>query len=239
MKIEVPEQLIEIVKAGVKANREVPGSIAIGGTVCSLFSHHRESADIDFVIADLRQRFTDIREHLLGLSEWKEARVQVPVLILGSLDGFEIGYRQLRRTTHMDTQIINTPDGDLVVPTLHELLRTKAFLTYDRNYTRDFFDFAELSCLFETNEVVNVLSDLDEKFRWEKQPTIVVEVIKKLLSPNPHDLYDAEHGFDQLRFLKPKLKTWDQVVKRCQEIGQSLSIRILDKTKNETPQSEK
>ena len=97
MKIDVPEQLIEIVKAGVKANHEVKGSVALGGTICSLFAHHQLSSDIDFVLSDLSQRFDEIREHLLALPEWKEARVRVPVLILGSLDGFEIGYRQLRR----------------------------------------------------------------------------------------------------------------------------------------------
>jgi hypothetical protein len=225
--MEIPDELIDVVKAGVKANREVPGSIALGGTICALFTHHRASSDIDFVLSDLSQRFDEIREHLFEIPEWKEARVQVPVLILGSLDGFEIGYRQLRRMVPLETQIIDTPDGELVVPTLPELIRTKAFLTYNRNYTRDFFDFAELSCLFETNEVVDILSDLDEKFRWEKQPTIAVEVMKKLISPNPHDLYNEKHGFDQFRFIDPKLKTWEQVVKRCNEIGRSLSIKIL------------
>ena len=237
--MEIPEQLIQVVKAGVKANREVPGSIALGGTICALFTHHRASSDIDFVLSDLSQRFDEIREHLFELPEWKEARVQVPVMILGSLDGFEIGYRQLRRTTPLETQIVETPDGELVVPTLPELIRTKAFLTYNRNYTRDFFDFAELSCLFETNEVVDILSDLDERFRWEKQPTVLVEVIKKLLSPNPHDLYDDKHGFDQFRFIEPTLKTWEQVAKRCQEIGQALSIRILAETEDETQKSKK
>lgn len=226
-KMEIPDQLIEVVKAGVKANREVPGSIALGGTICALFTHHRASSDIDFVLSDLSQRFEEIREHLFDLPDWKEARVQVPVLILGSLDGFEIGFRQLRRAAPMEIQVIETPDGELVVPTLPELIRTKAFLTYNRNYTRDFFDFAELSCLLETNEVVDVLSDLDEKFRWEKQPTILVEVIKKLLSPNPYDLYHEKHGFDQLRFIEPKLKTWEEVEERCSEIGRSLSIRVL------------
>lgn len=72
MKIEVPEQLAEVIKAGVKANREVPGSVALGGTICSLFAHHRTSTDINFVLSDLSQRFSEVREHLLGLPEWKE-----------------------------------------------------------------------------------------------------------------------------------------------------------------------
>lgn len=237
MKVEIPKQLTEVVKAGVKANREVPGSIALGGTICSLYVHHRISTDIDFVLSDLSKRFNEIREHLFDLPEWKEARVNFPVLILGSLDGFEIGYRQLRRSAPIETQIIETPDGPLVVPTSQELLRIKAFLTYNRNYTRDFFDFAEMSCLFEIPEIVGILSSLDEKYGWDKQPTVIVEVIKKLISPNPHDLYNAKHGFDQLRFLEPKLKTWDAVADRCREIGQALSVRILADDNNEASKS--
>jgi len=227
MTLEIPEQLRDVVKAGVKANQAVPGSIALGGTVCSLYVHHRLSSYIDFVLSDLSSRFSEILEHLFELPEWKEARVNVPVLILGALDGFEIGYRQLRRSTPIETQIIETPSGPLVVPTLPELIRTKAFLIYNRNYTRDYFDFAEMSCRFDVAEVVDRLSSLDEKFGWEKQPSIIVEVIKKLISPEPHDLSDGRHGFDQLRFLDPVLKTWVQVADRCREIGRALSIRVL------------
>lgn len=80
--------------------------------------------------------------------------------------------------TPLETQIIETPSGELVVPTLPELIRTKAFLIYNRNYTRDYFDFAEMSCGFEVEEIVDILRSIDEKFGWEKQPSIIVEVIK-------------------------------------------------------------
>lgn len=229
MKIDIPEKLNSVVKAGIKAQRAVPGSVALGGSVCAIFVNHRASADIDFVLADLSQRFQEVRDHLFELPDWKEARVSVPVLILGSMDEIEIGYRQLRRSVPLETQEIETPDGTLVVPTIPELIRTKAFLVYDRNYTRDYFDLAELSFLLETDEVVDILSDLDERFQWEKQPTIVVEVIKKLISPNPHDLYDGKHGFEQLQFIAPRLKTWEEVAARCREIGERLSVRVLAK----------
>lgn len=229
MKIEIPEKLTNVVKAGVKAQKAVPGSVALGGSVCAIFVNHRASADIDFVLADLSERFQEVREHLFELPDWKEARVSVPVLILGSMGNVEVGYRQLRRKVPLETQEIETPEGVLVVPTIPELIRTKAFLVYDRNYTRDYFDLAELSCLLETDEVVDILSDLDERFQWEKQPTIVVEVIKKLISPNPHDLYDGKHGFEQLQFIEPRLKTWEDVAARCREIGEGLSVRVLAK----------
>lgn len=227
MKLEVPEELLAIVRAGVAAQREVPGSVALGGTVCSLFAHHRLSSDIDFVLSDLSQRFESIREKLLELPGWKEARVNAPVLILGSLGDIEIGYRQLRRTAPIQTLEIETEYGPLVIPTLEELLLTKAYLAYDRNYTRDYFDLAELTCLRSTEEVAEVLATIDEKFQWERKERIIVEVIKKLLAPDPHDLSDRKHGFEQLRFLDPKLKTWNEVVGRLNEIGIILSARVL------------
>ena len=227
MKIEVPQQLVEVIKAGVKANRAVEGSVALGGTVCALFAHHRESTDIDFVLSDLSGRYDEVRKHLRGISEWKERHVSIPLTILGSLNGVRIGYRQLRRTVPLDTLTITTPFGELVVPTIAELIRTKAFLCYNRNYTRDYVDFAELSCLFEIAEVVTILSDLDDRFSWEKQPTIILQVIKKLLLPEPHDLKDRIHGYGHFRFLDPKLKSWDEIAARCNQIGTQLSIRIL------------
>jgi hypothetical protein len=224
-KIEIPKELIEVIRVAILANREVSGSVALGGSVCALYCQHRTSIDVDFVLTDLRERFQEIREHLFELPDWKEARAKQPVLILGSLGGVEVGYRQLRRAAPLETQEIEFPEGKLTIPTLEELLRVKAFLLYDRNYTRDFFDFAELACLLETDKVVAALIPLDEKFGWEKQPSIILEVMKNLLNPNPHD-YDT-HGFETLRLLNPKLKTWAEVSEKCQEIGKALSMKII------------
>ena len=113
----------------------------------------------------------------------------------------------------------------MIVPTLEELLRIKAFLAYERDYTRDLVDFAELSCLLPDEEVVNILNGLDERFRWEKQPTMIMEMTKALLRCEPHD--NATHGFSTLRLLQPKYDSWDQVVARCQEVGERLLIKLL------------
>ena len=223
--VPVPPELIAVVKIGVRAHREVPGSVAVGGTVCALFAHHRVSIDVDFVVSDLKDRFEEIRDHLLRLQGWREARVKVPVLILGSLDGIEVGYRQLRRSVPLETQEILTADGPLIVPSLVEMLRIKAFLAYDRDVTRDFVDFAELACLLDADTVVDALAVLDEKFTWEKQPSVVLEVTKALLRPDPHD-YEMR-GFEAMRFLKPRLRTWSAVVEKCQDIGRRLSVRLL------------
>lgn len=234
MKIEIPEQLVAVVNAGIEVNRAVPGSIAVGGSICSLFTRHRESVDIDFVLSDLSQHFKEVRETLFDLPGWKEARIRVPVLILGSLNGIDVEFRQLRRSMPLETQTIETPNGKLVVPTIEELLRIKAFLAYERNSTRDFVDFAELSLLFDIGTIVEILRDLDERFRWEKQPSIIVEVTKKLMLPMPYDLDDGRSGFEHLRFTEPKLKSWAEVAERCKVIGNALAVRVLTEQTNET-----
>ena len=229
----IPSELVEVIRIGVRANHEVPGSVALGGAVCALFAQHRTSIDIDFVLTDLKDRFQEVREHLFELPGWQEARFRVPVLILGSLDGIEVGYRQLRRSVPLETQEGATPEGTLIIPTLEELLRVKAFLAYERNYTRGFVDFAELSCLLEPQQVVETLSTLDEKFKWEKQPSMILEITKALLRPEPHDR--ETHGFETLRLLHPKLKTWEEVAAQCHEIGRLLSIWMLGENSDATP----
>jgi hypothetical protein len=222
----VPPELRVIVRAGVRANREVPGAVALGGTVCALYAQHRLSMDIDFGLTDLRQRFGLIRDRLLEVDGWREANVRPPVLILGSLDGVEVGFRQLRRNTPMDTLELQTPDGPLIIPTLEELLRSKAFLLYSRNAARDFLDFAELSRLMPEQDVVRILAGIDACFAWEKQPSILLGVIKSLLHPEPADFDPAV--FEAFRWLAPRLKTWPEIQSRCRSMGELLSLRVLE-----------
>ncbi len=224
-KIKIPNALKEVIDVAIQANREVDGSVALGGSICALYCGHRASTDVDFVLNDLRERFKDIRDHLFEVEGWKEARIKPPVLILGALNDIEVGYRQLRRSIPLETLEIELPNGTLFIPTLNEFLRVKAFLLYDRNYTRDFVDFAELTCLLKTKEVVTALLSLDEKFAWQKQPSVILEVAKNLVNPKPHD--SSTHGFETLRLLTPKLHTWDEVSNKCQEIGKALSLKLL------------
>lgn len=221
----IPGSLAAVVRAGVKANREVPGAVALGGTVCAMYAQHRLSLDIDFVVVDLRERFQQVREHLIEVPGWTEAGARPPVLLLGSIDGIQVGFRQLRRQTPMATVVVSTPDGPLTVPTLEEMLRTKAYLLYSRNATRDFVDFAALSRLVPDVESVEALLPLDAVFAWDKQPSVLLGVIKALMRTEPSDL-DAR-GFDTLRWLLPQHGSWDQVQERCRAIGDLLARRAV------------
>lgn len=224
MEPTIPAALEAVVRAGAKANREVPGAVALGGTVCAMYANHRLSIDIDFVVADLRQRFEQVREHMLEVHGWSEANATPPVLLLGSLDGVDVGFRQLRRSTPLETVTVATAAGPLTVPTLEELLRTKADLLYQRNYTRDFVDFTALSVLLPDGAVVESLADLDAKFAWEKQPSVLLGVLKALMRAEPSDI--GTHGYDTFRWLAPRLKDWPEVRDRCREIGRLLTVRV-------------
>jgi hypothetical protein len=72
-------------------------TVAVGGTAVAIYAKHRVSLDVDFVSPLLAERFDDVENALLGMEDFSIARIRRPVLILGSLDGDEIGLRQLRR----------------------------------------------------------------------------------------------------------------------------------------------
>jgi hypothetical protein len=115
-------------------------TVAVGGTAVAIYARHRVSLDIDFVSPLLSERFDDVENALANMDDFSIARVRRPVMILGSLDGDEIGIRQLRRAEPLDAVEV---DG-LWVPTLAELLRVKAYLLSDRRAVRDFIDVCAL-----------------------------------------------------------------------------------------------
>jgi hypothetical protein len=222
---KVPPELAVVVRAGVKAAQLVPGAVALGGTVCSLYAGHRLSYDIDFVVSDLKARFDEVKENLESETGWSVGRVKPPVLILGSLDHVLIGYRQLKRQEPLEKQNLDTPDGILPIPTLIELIRVKAYLSSDRNYVRDFYDFAELSQLMTRTEVVEALAQLDAKWSSSQRPGVALEVLKSLADCQPLD--DPEAVFRQLKFLKPRVSGWSEVQRICREISTELSVRLI------------
>ncbi len=70
----------------------------------NLFAQHRLSRDADHVLPDLRHKFDQVLAQLESVAGWRIARVQRPVLILGSPDGIETGVRQMIREQPLETQ---------------------------------------------------------------------------------------------------------------------------------------
>jgi hypothetical protein len=221
----IPAQLKEIVDAGARANHEVAGSIAVCGTVCTLYAGHRLSMDIVFVVPDLTPRFDEVREHLLSLPSWHESRVRAPKLILGDLDSVPIGFRQQIRPTAIQTQEVQTALGPLVIPTLDEMLSIKAILAYDRNSMRDMIDLAELTTLSGSQRAVAAIESIDEKYAPDRSYSRVLEVAKVLAACEPTD---AEfNSFKTFKLLSPRLKSWDEVQEVCRALSRELTIDLL------------
>jgi hypothetical protein len=222
---EQSRQWQSVLEAGVKAQRLVPGAIAVGGTAAALYAHHRFSQYTDHLVTALRDRFDEVRERLEESREWKTARVQPPVLILGSIGGVQVGFRQPRRVDAIETSIIQTPSGPLTVPTLPELIGMKAYLLYSRNALRDYLDFAALA-LCVGDEVVVAASLLTQSHYGHLQTgSVTLEIAKRLCDPSPFDLDGI--NLDDYKGVAPEWRSWDRVCESCIRLGVLLSARLV------------
>ncbi len=214
-----------ILKAGVHAQRLVPGAVCVGGTAAALYAGHRVSQDTDHLLPALRDHFEEVRARLEAQPEWKTARVSPPVLILGSIGGVEVGFRQLKRSVPIETQTLPTEAGPLVVPTLDEMLGMKAFLAYDRNATRDYLDFAALTECATPQAVQAALLKLDSRYGTLQTASVRLEVAKALCAAAPFDLDESE--LPRYKGLTKKWHRWETTRAICQRFGVLLGEALV------------
>ena len=214
-----------ILKAGVHAQRLVPGAVCVGGTAAALYAGHRVSQGTDHVLPALRDHFEEVRTRLETQPEWKTARVTPPVLILGSIGGVEVGFRQLKRSAPIETQTLLTEAGPLVVPTLDEMLGMKAFLAYDRNATRDYLDFAALAECTTPQSVLDALLKLDARYGALQTASVGLEVAKALCAAAPFDLDESE--LPRYKGLTEKWHRWGTTRAICQHFGVLLGEALI------------
>mgnify|MGYP007080472276 CR=1 FL=1 len=214
-----------ILRAGVQAQRLVPGAVCVGGTAAALYAGHRVSLDTDHLLTELRDHFEDVRARLEAQPGWKTARVNPPVLILGSIGGVEVGFRQLKRSLPLETQTWLTEAGPLVVPTLDEMLGMKAFLAYDRNATRDYLDFAALTECASPPTVLDALLKLDARYGALQTASVGLEVAKALCAAAPFDLDESE--LPRYKELTEKWHRWETTRTICQRFGVLLGEALV------------
>lgn len=167
----------------------VPGAVLVGGSAAALYAHHRESLDNDHVVADLDERFEVILGNLEALGDWSLVRAQPRKLILGELGGIETGVRQLLRGRPLETTRVEVSGRRLVVPTLPEILRIKAWLALSRNQTRDYLDLAALADRIGLDDAAAVLASIDDYYAdVNRRPEAVAsQVARQLAQPRPRD----------------------------------------------------
>ena len=214
-----------ILKVGVQAQRLGPGAVCVGGTAATLYAGHRVSHYTDHLLPALRDSFAEVRARLEAQPDWKTTRVNPPVLILGSIGGVEVGFRQLKRSQPIETQIMQTEAGPLVVPTLGELICMKTFLAYDRNATRDYLDFAALSECASPGAVLDSLLKLDVRYGALQTVSVGLEVAKALCAAAPYDLDEAE--LPRYKGLAEKWHRWETTRTICQRFGVLLGEALV------------
>ncbi len=218
-------QLQTILSAGVKAERLIPSSVAVGGTAAALYAGHRMSFAVDNLLPSLEKTFDHVLESLEQAPEWKIARTKRPVLILGTVQGVEIGFRQAGRTQPIGKVSFPNAQGEIVIPTLSEMLGMKALLAYTRNTVRDYLDFAALTTCTEEAEVLEALDRLDPFYGHLQTSSVALEVAKSLSKAEPLDL----QGLDLTRYraLAPEWLDWHRTEQICHHWGILFGQRLL------------
>ena len=212
----------EMLSAGARLQRLVPGAVLVGGTAAAIIAQHRLSQDADHVVSDLCERFDAVLSDLESVAGWKTARVRRPVLILGSLDGIETGVRQLIRTVPLQTQSLDLPNGQKVeIPTSQEILRIKASLVLKRNATRDYVDVAALVHHLGKECAVKALASFDRLYPQQNGQSASQQLMVQLFSPNPFDLEGTD--LRHYKGLDPRWHDWNAVKRQLQ----ALSVNML------------
>lgn len=222
---EEQQQWEATIAAGVIAQRLVNGGVAVGGTAAAIYAGHRLSLDTDHLLMNLRQTFDVVLEALSDAPEWKTARLSRPVLILGSINDIEVGYRQARRSMPIETRTVSTPYGELVIPTLDEMLGMKAYLAYSRNKVRDYLDFAALTECTSEEAVLGSLMKLDERYGELQTNSVQLEVARTLASPQPEDFSDI--NLSHYKALAPQWHEWARTEQICRRYGILLGEKIV------------
>lgn len=220
-----PGSFDAVIAAGVAAQKWVPGCVAVGGSAAALLAHHRVSHDTDHLLSDLTQRFPEVLALLEGHPEWRTARVQAPVLILGSIGGVQVGLRQARHQGPIETITLETAAGPLVIPTLDEMLGMKAYLAYSRNATRDYLDFAALSANAGVDATVDALLKSAARYGHLQTASITMSIAERLMDPAPYDLASVDLG--DYKGLLPEWRQWARVRDLCREVGRRLGEQLV------------
>jgi hypothetical protein len=193
----------------------LPDAVLMGRTASALHAGHRLSFDHDHVVSDPRDRFDTVLAELESVAGWKTARVRRPVLILGSLDGIETGVRQLRRAHPLETMVMRVGEHDVVLPTLPETLRIKAFLCLARNATRDYLDIAALASHMGMDAAVDALWCMDELYPQDNEDPWAVrtQLVMQLAAPAPYDLDSVD--LTECKGIPPPFDRWTHVAEVC------------------------
>jgi Nucleotidyl transferase AbiEii toxin, Type IV TA system len=206
-------QFVALLESAAHLQRLVPGAVLVGGSAAILYADHRESRDHDHVVADLADRFEMVLEAVEDDEGWATNRVTPGKVILGNLDGIEAGVRQMIRKTPLEVATVTVPSGgEVVVPTIEEALRIKAFLIVRRNQTRDYLDLAALAEHLGPDRAAEVLAEIDDYYADQNADGegVASQLVRQLSDAQPADRSVIEQ-LSSYRRLRSRWSDWGAV----------------------------
>jgi hypothetical protein len=220
----MPPSFEDVLEKAAQLQELVPGAVLVGGSAAALYAHHRQSFDHDHVVADLAERFDTILENLEALGDWSMTRAQPGKIILGELGGIETGVRQLLRSRPLQSTEIEVRGRRLVVPTVEEILRIKAWLALGRNQTRDYLDIAALADRIGLDEAARVLAEIDDYYAdVNRRPeAVVTQLIRQLADPRPRDI-EVTTQLAGYKALDPRWHDWSTVTAVLADLAERLT----------------
>ncbi len=224
----------QVLSAAARLQTLLPEAVLVGGTASAIHASHRFSRDADHVLIDLRLRFDEILKELESVAGWKTARVQRPVLILGSLDGIETGVRQLIREQPLETMEFMANGARICIPTLAEILRIKSVLILKRNATRDYLDFVALASKMSPRDIAAALGSFDVLYPQPNGQSALQQLHIQLAHPVPYDLEETE--LSEYKNLALEWHDWHAVQQVCMRVSAQLFDQLSSDSAPEAPQ---
>jgi hypothetical protein len=214
-------------ESAAKLQEIVPDAVLVGGSAAALYAGHRDSFDHDHVLQDLADRYGIVLDAVEASEGWATSvrASRPPFTVLGTLDGVEAGLRQLRRSLPLETAECDLRDaGRIVVPTLEEILRIKAYLVVQRNAVRDYLDVVALTETLGPERAVQVLRDIDTYYsdRSETDESVLTSLILRLATPEPKDS-EVTTQLKTYKGLSSQWQEWGAVEEACHELAQTLA----------------
>jgi hypothetical protein len=223
---KLPESMNKVIGSAAKLQSLVPGAILVGGSVASVHAGHRYSIDHDHVVSDLDQRFNIIFDAVASDEGWSTFQAVQDKIILGKLDGVEAGIRQLRRKAPLETEIYHLDnEHKVVIPTIEETLRVKAYFIVNRNQVRDYLDVIAITDRLGIKGSTEVLLEIDSYYEdmQKYENSISSELIKRLSDPNPKD----SRSISQLKTykgLKEPYTNWEYLAQKSKKLAKEMII---------------
>ena len=225
-----------VLSAAARLQVLLPGAVLVGGTAAGLLAGHRASRDADHVLTDLRSHFDAILGQLESAAGWRTARVNRPVLILGSLDGIETGIRQLIRAEPLETTTLSVGNQQITIPTEAEILRIKGFLLLRRNATRDYVDFAAVADRIGHPATAEAFARFDALYPQQSGESALQQMLAQLANPKPYDLDGTT--LSEYRHLEARWHDWEAIRAVCVHASTVIFDHVCDLDEPGAPRSE-